>query len=632
MIEGKTRPISDLRRRLKRTIPTVDGHGLQQSRRIEGQLSRDREGHHFTSIRFLIQAGAARFEEAISKAVLAVIQAQWDDHHERFRYEFKPFGLTGKESAYTTEMVHAPRQAKKLARRLVESAGATAGESPAIIEDAGKSDPNGLLIILCVDHDVSLSKRAMDRIGRKDPKRVVCVLLDQEGFTQGLPSSELVTPTQAQKETSMNAPIDSSNVTVIGYSERGLVNALVQHIRDDHGKVKQFLKNIKWMKPENQESVESESKMKIDSLELKSVQWIVEPGFSQFGDPDIILLAWPSGSSRPWVFFIEAKVVDYSTSAMSNKEGMTKSGFNSSINGQLSLKYRLARALAAWGNAPQNERALRIQEPETLHRAATSLNEDPTCPPRQLCKKGNVRLFGSRLCPEPTVPDAYMETCFFIALTMDDEPPDDLFGSNDDDRKPLYFPSEPMGYAELARKQTGWCGWQCLFHEDRLELQKNPEFKIVYEPVLQTWNQHRNQRRSVGPSGSSIRTVLWKSLNDPDFESRAKALAKRICSISRKFKENSWATEVQQKGSWSILVGGRVAMKIVPRKTKTGNHLMVAAGSGIEATIPSFFSGEDVDINGQPFRPAVVQLTPSPADEELMTAIEEYFEGMSEAR
>jgi len=119
MIEGKTRPISDLRRRLKRTIPTVDGHGLQQSRRIEGQLSRDREGHHFTSIRFLIQAGAARFEEAISKAVLAVIQAQWDDHHERFRYEFKPWGLTGKQSAYTTEMVHDPRQAKKLARRLV---------------------------------------------------------------------------------------------------------------------------------------------------------------------------------------------------------------------------------------------------------------------------------------------------------------------------------------------------------------------------------------------------------------------------------------------------------------------------------------------------------------------------------
>jgi hypothetical protein len=45
------------------------------------------------------------------------------------------------------------------------------------------------------------------------------------------------------------------------------------------------------------------------------------------------------------LLFVEAKAGPYIFSARSNSVGMQEPGFNSAINGQLSLKYRLACAL-----------------------------------------------------------------------------------------------------------------------------------------------------------------------------------------------------------------------------------------------------------------------------------------------
>jgi hypothetical protein len=74
------------------------------------------------------------------------------------------------------------------------------------------------------------------------------------------------------------------------------------------------------------------------------VVYLIEPGFSKFGQPDLVLVCKIKDGSKRWVF-IEAKAIPYNASAMSNKNGMKQNGYNSSINGQLSLNYRLALAL-----------------------------------------------------------------------------------------------------------------------------------------------------------------------------------------------------------------------------------------------------------------------------------------------
>jgi hypothetical protein len=80
---------------------------------------------------------------------------------------------------------------------------------------------------------------------------------------------------------------------------------------------------------------------------LQNVDIIVEVGLGQFGDPDLIFVCSLDDNTKKHIFF-EAKVVPYDISAIANSEGMRTAGFNSSINGQLSLKYRFVQALKQW--------------------------------------------------------------------------------------------------------------------------------------------------------------------------------------------------------------------------------------------------------------------------------------------
>jgi len=557
--------------------------------------------------------------------VLAVLRAQWADHRERFPYQFKAFGLIDEEGAYATEMVRDPRQSGKLAQGLIDVAGTNPGRSPAIIEDAGKSDPNGLLIILCVDRNVSLSKRALDRIGRKDSRKVFCVLLDEGGFTQGFPSSEPETPPKDRELTSMNAHSDPSKATVIGYAERGLVNALVQHIKGDQGMVKQFLGSIQWKGGKSTES-------RFVEMKIRRVHWIVESGFSQFGDPDLILLVHPVDSSVPLVFFIEAKVIEYAVSAKSNEHGMSDPGFNSSINGQLSLKYRLARALMEW-DVNKASQLKPIEEPQTLTDKARILKDNPKRR-RRLRKKANLALFKQLFYPEAqSGSEIHLENCFFVALTIDKKGPREMFDPNclDDEPyqpfEPFYFPTEEPHFARLARRYTGWCGWSNL-KDTICGLGDTPEFSIVFEPVLQTWKQ-RKERAVAGRSGSAIRTTAWTTIKDARLKKLAKAIALQFVNLSKKFPSRMWADETEQTGSWSITVQGQVVAKIIPRLAKPENHLLVAVGSDNSVQIPSYFSEKDVLINGRPFSPAMVPRTLRSDDDSLTAAIEEYFEDLS---
>jgi hypothetical protein len=63
----------------------------------------------------------------------------------------------------------------------------------------------------------------------------------------------------------------------------------------------------------------------------------------QFGNPDLILACRTGTEATTHVVLVEAKVVPYLGSAMSNADDTMKAnGFNSSINGQLALRHRLA--------------------------------------------------------------------------------------------------------------------------------------------------------------------------------------------------------------------------------------------------------------------------------------------------
>lgn len=107
---------------------------------------------------------------------------------------------------------------------------------------------------------------------------------------------------------------------------------------------------------------------------------IVEAGFggnrAGFGWPDAILIATlPTGGKV--VCFVEAKAGLYADEAADFTE--RKKGFNSKINGQLSLRFRLAEALRAYTGGT------RLVEPDDT---ARSYGEETR--PRRLAKKDNI--------------------------------------------------------------------------------------------------------------------------------------------------------------------------------------------------------------------------------------------------
>ena len=170
---------------------------------------------------------------------------------------------------------------------------------------------------------------------------------------------------------------------VVWYGERGVVNALVTGLagrQDVVAGVKNLLQGIRW--------VDGGARDWIDSV--SGVSFLVEVGMGQFGNPDLILACRTGTEATTHVVFIDVKVVPYLGSAMSNtKDTMAARGFNSSINGQIALRHRLAHALHRWdGNGT-------LAEPQDLHAAYQRRNMglgDPAGQPRGLAKPGALDL------------------------------------------------------------------------------------------------------------------------------------------------------------------------------------------------------------------------------------------------
>lgn len=145
----------------------------------------------------------------------------------------------------------------------------------------------------------------------------------------------------------------TNGTSIIWYGERGVVNAIVTHLARLNA-ADAFLRCIQWANGSTPDWVEH----------LRSTKIIVELGLAEFGNPDLMLVCESGVDSRPYCVFLEAKVCPHCASAISNSEGMTARGFNSSCNGQLALKYRFAKALGQWNGVQRT-----IEEPAAIYEA-----------------------------------------------------------------------------------------------------------------------------------------------------------------------------------------------------------------------------------------------------------------------
>ncbi|MBN1607035.1 MAG: hypothetical protein JW940_10405 [Polyangiaceae bacterium] len=111
---------------------------------------------------------------------------------------------------------------------------------------------------------------------------------------------------------------------------------------------------------------------------IREVNIIVELGLANFGSPDLIVVAECQDTCH--VVFIEAKVVSYVDSAVADVPGAAREkGYFSTVNAQLSLRYRFAHALAEWDG-----RAGEVIEPARLHAAYVDRVGDPHTAPRHV--------------------------------------------------------------------------------------------------------------------------------------------------------------------------------------------------------------------------------------------------------
>lgn len=144
---------------------------------------------------------------------------------------------------------------------------------------------------------------------------------------------------------------------IVLWGERGLINGLVLDL--DYASKKDGKDILLW---EILCAIEFCGNMKsfrdlIDFNSIKDVVLFLEADLNDFGNPDLILLI-ELKNNRKIIVLVEAKAKSYKKSSQfDNPERRAKQGFNSSINGQLELNYRLSKVLSnykpvdrIWGN------------------------------------------------------------------------------------------------------------------------------------------------------------------------------------------------------------------------------------------------------------------------------------------
>jgi len=331
---------------------------------------------------------------------------------------------------------------------------------------------------------------------------------------------------------------NSENPQVYWYGERGIMNAIITRLTRDGDAtegIKSFLSAVLWAGGQVPAWIEA----------IQSVTLIVEVGLADFGDPDLLIVCRTPSATK--LVFVEAKVVSYIDSMQSTapsagaRWGMTQVGFNSSINGQLSLKYRFAKALSRWdGNAPG------ISESSAVFDAYKSrLNDsDAKAPGRTLAKPSILNGIFKPL----RLSGIGEENCCYIALTWD-TPSNAFFGSVEvpSNCLPVFLNESGVDVFQNAMSRVGWIGYKRL--SDALGLLNSSEYLTALRTMLD----------ALEPTASyyaEIRRGRWSA-----FPQHIIDLASEIA--------NEFAGRAQRlKGSYSLLDENKQTIaKIIPNES-----------------------------------------------------------------
>jgi hypothetical protein len=226
------------------------------------------------------------------------------------------------------------------------------------------------------------------------------------------------------------------------YGERGILNTLVVALAARPDEAQQWARVL-------QQVVWADGGKPSWVTAVTDVNVVVELGCSNFGNPDLVVVANCEGAGRH-VVFIEAKVEPYATKATKNTSiAAQKKGFSSTINGQLSLRYRLAAAIRDWdGERPD------IVESKELHAAYVQSLGDPWRSPRHVKNKTSLELL--RVAGAGDVQE--LDRFWFVAL-MPDKLPFFQDPTVAEDQFPLLLDPRSNRTWDGARSHLGWLNY-----------------------------------------------------------------------------------------------------------------------------------------------------------------------------
>lgn len=616
----KIRPIGQLGTHLRRVAPSVRSSELRQSRRIEGQLDQGGEMRVFPQIHLWIHRAIPLDGDLVRATCKAVVTVQRSEGWHEYRINIRQFDAHGIPTDPPDRVRLAMRSnstVHRLERTLRNLRNGEVPEADRRRPMPSKPNRNDLVLVVIPGLDAQVHPGLETFTSATNGKRVFWCFADEGGFADDRQNKTTVNM-QTKRERMM---ANQSRMPVVGYSERGLVNALVGYLRTDLSRVRSFLSRIECVGKRGRSAIATLA----DSID--GCSFVVEAGFSQFGDPDLILVCQKRDEQEPWLIFIEAKVVDYRESAkrpngpecMSRSKGKATTGYNSQIHGQLSLKYRLVNALS------KHMKGTTLVEEEGLHLVYCTFQGDPIASPRKLEKKTNIdSLVPKLLSSAGGGDDALLNRSFFVALTTDKHNP---LGTDSTKSGGDFFPQylnpdkgkkPPLDLNTLAGSHTGWVGWHDLADGGKLEgLADDPDFQPVWELVREDWDIRQKEKIRCG--GSSIRTQPIETLDEDTLD-----LYTRICAlVESKIRTDAPAlTGHPTTGSYSLIYRKRTIGKIIPQTDDRGAGILMLGVAGVpDHLLPGDFRGQPETINGKQFQLACISSTANQADIESIVQI-----------
>ncbi|MFM7166774.1 MAG: hypothetical protein ACKO3T_16170 [Planctomycetaceae bacterium] len=352
------------------------------------------------------------------------------------------------------------------------------------------------------------------------------------------------------------------SVEVVWYGERGVINALIGQLSvTGVAGAQSLLKRATiWAAKTPPEWIDR----------IDSVQYIVEIGLGEFGDPDLMIVCHLTDGSRHLVF-VEAKVISYAVSAIRNKDGMASRGFNSSINGQIALRYRFAHALQNWDGGAE------IIEPEWVHRVyAQDIGglADFKQQPRRLRKASVLHILRqSGLTQHPSANTS------FIAMTWDRSAYFDHTGAGDEDLRPLLLNETGDDCWRDIRNRLGWIGYQAFGDGSGMPLEpEHPFHKALHTMVDSTTPPDQTQHSGFTP----VATYNRREATD-----MVRSLLERLEADARQvFGQDAVK---QYAGSTSIVISGKVLLKLIAHTGRNGGKPGSSTESvwlGVSASLP----------------------------------------------